>query len=402
MLYKALCLLIIFFAVFLAACDRTAPTGTALPMTPVPLDDWPALGDDIDPAGLLAALEQSLIYLKRLPPEKDFVYGQDTYSAAHLIKSLEIFAQRFRQLGPGLELTKSLKQDFVLYTASGREGSGEALCTGYYEPMLSGSSEWSERYLWPVYAWPDDLIDVDLGLFDEDLAGRRLKGRVQDQRLVPYYTRNEIDRDKVLAARNLELFWIDDPIALFFLHVQGSGRIQLPDGTTVRLGYAGANGRKYRSIGRLMMDQGLIAPENMSMQSIRVWLESHPDQMAEILDHNQSYVFFKINEKGPMGNINVPLTPGRSVALDHLIFPKGALGWLQTRLPTVRSGEVTGWREATRFVLVQDTGGAIKGPGRIDLFFGHGPDQEAAAGRMKEKARLYFPVLKKTGAKPES
>jgi membrane-bound lytic murein transglycosylase A len=358
------------------------------------------LGDDSDQAGLLAALDQSQAYLKRLPPDKPMVYGPDTYAAAHLIKSLETFSQRFRQFGPGPELTKALKADFVLYAASGQDGSREALCTGYYEPELSGSPEWSERCLWPVYALPDDLIDVDLELFDQELAGRRLKGRLQGRDLVPYYSRHDIDRKKILAGRNLELYWVDDPIALFFLHIQGSGRIRLTDGTTARVGYAGANGRKYRSVGRLLLDKGLVDAADMSMQTIKSWLETHPEQMAEILDHNDSYVFFKRAEDGPRGNINVPLTPGRSVALDHLIFPKGALGWLQTRLPEVHSGEITGWQDRSRFVLVQDTGGAIKGPARIDLFFGYGPDQEAAAGRMKEKSFLYFPVLKKTAGTP--
>ena len=396
---KALLLIIIFFAVFLMACEGTRPTETTRPMVPVSPDKWPVLTDDLDQASLTAALEQSLAYLRRLRSDTSFAYGPDTYSAAHLIESLETFSQRLREFGPGPALTASLQHDFLLYASSGRKGSGQVLCTGYYEPLLSGSREWSERYPWPVYARPDDLVDIDLGLFDPELKGRKLKGRVQDHKMVPYYTRNDIDRRKVLAARGLELLWVDDPIALFFLHVQGSGRILLRDGATVRVGYAGANGQKYQSIGRLMLDRKLIEPEKMSMQSIRAWLEAHPDELAEILDHNPSYVFFKLQEDGPRGNINVPLTPGRSVALDHKIFPKGALAWVQTRVPEVRSGEVTGWREASRFVMVQDTGGAIKGPGRMDLFFGHGPDREAAAGRMKEEARLYFPVLKKTDEK---
>ena len=163
---------------------------------------------------------------------------------------------------------------------------------------------------------------------------------------------------------------MSDPVALFFLHIQGSGRIRLPDGSIMRVGYAGKNGRPYRSIGKYMLENKLAERKDMTMQGLRDWLRSHPSRMAEVMDHNESYVFFRKLNSAPVGNINVPLTPERSVALDHRIFPKGALAWLESRLPILAGEEVTGWQTFSRFVMVQDTGGAITGPGRLDLFFG--------------------------------
>ncbi len=364
-------------------------------MVRVPQGEWPDFNDDLDAGSLAGAIEQSRAYLRKLPPDRSFRYGQDAYTAAHLLESLDRFGALYSGLGPGKALREALSESFILYSSVGKEGRGEVLFTGYYEPLLHGSCQREAPYQWPLYLKPDDLLEVRLGDFDEALAGRTLKGRVEGNRLVPYYTRRDIDRLGSLDGRGLELVWVDDPVEAFFLHVQGSGRVLLTDGRTLRVGYADANGHAYRSLGRRMLDLGLIKQEELSMQSIRDWLTANPDRMDELLDHNPSYVFFRVLEGDAVGNINVPLTPGRSVALDHRIFPKGALAWIASRRPVVDQGQVAGWTDFSRFVLVQDTGGAIRGPARCDLFFGHGPDAEAAAGRLKEPGRLWFPVLKK-------
>jgi len=355
---------------------------------------WPELTDDLDRASLSQALKQSRVYLRRLPPDRAFKYGPDTYSAGHLLASLDAFERLYLSLKPGQPLTEALAQDFILYQSVGREGKGEVICTGYYEPLLHGSLNPGGRFRWPLYRKPDDLIEVNLGDFSAGLAGEQIKGRLQGRRLVPYYTRSDIDRQGALAGRNLELIWVDDPIALLFLHIQGSGRIQLPDGQVILVGYAGQNGRPFRSIGRRMLDLDLLSPEEMSMQAIRDWLAAHPEKALTFMDYNESYIFFRRLEDGPMGNINVPLTPNRSVALDRRIFPKGALAWLEARKPVVDSGQITEWQKFSRLVLVQDTGGAIRGPGRLDLFFGHGFEAEIGAGHMKEPGRLFFLVMK--------
>ena len=356
---------------------------------------WPDLADDLEQGSLFRTLEQSRAYLRRLPPERTFKYGPDVYPAAHLLASLETFERLYKNIGPGPALKQTLVTDFILYRSTGREGTGEVICTGYYEPQLNGSLIPDERYRWPIYSRPDDLIEANLGLFSPELTGKKIRGRLEGLRLLPYFSRREIDRQGALAGRGLELAWVDDPVDLFFLHIQGSGRIRLPDGQVIRVGYAASNGRPYRSLGKHLNELRILTLDEMSMQAIKDWLSAHPEQTAALLDHNESYIFFRLLEGDPVGNINVPLTPGRSVALDHRIFPKGALAWLQTRVPEVISGRIDHWRASSRFVLVQDTGGAIRGPGRLDLFFGHGREAELSAGHMKEPGTLFFLILKK-------
>ncbi|MEW5724130.1 MAG: MltA domain-containing protein, partial [Thermodesulfobacteriota bacterium] len=321
-------------------------------------------------------------------------YGEDAYTAAHLLASLDEFERLYKKTGPGPEMSRELKNRFVLYRSVGSDGKGRVLFTGYYEPELAGALAPDERFRWPVYGPPDDLIEADLGAFLPELEGSTIKGRLEGRRLVPYYSRQEIDRQSVLTGRGLELAWVDDPVGLFFLHIQGSGRLRLPDGRVVRIGYAGTNGRPYRSLGRHMIEQGLLNQAETSMQAIRTWLAAHPEQAPGLLDYNPSYVFFRMLEGEVVGNINVPLTPGRSAALDHKMFPKGALAWISGRKPTAQGGQVSKPAEFSRFVLVQDTGGAIKGPGRLDLFFGHGPEAELEAGHLKEPGQLFFLVLR--------
>jgi len=376
------------------AAPPLKPVTSQTAMVRVETNRWPDLTDDLDPESLIRAIDQSRTYLRRLPPDSGFRYGPDVYTAAHLSASLEKFASLLQILGPGPDLKKALARDFVLYQSVGEHGRGEVLFTGYYEPELRGSLIRQDPFIWPLYARPDDLIDVNLGDFSSELAGVQIRGRLEGRRLLPYYTRREIDREKALTGQGLELAWVDDPVALFFLHIQGSGRLRLPDGQLANIGYAASNGRPYRSLGRRMIEMGLLDREGMSMPAIKDWLAAHPDRTPELLDYNESYVFFRFLENGPLGNISVPLTPGRSVALDHRLFPKGALAWIESRKPLIESGRISKWLDFSRFVLVQDTGGAIKGPGRLDLFWGHGQEAETAAGRMKETGRVFFPVLK--------
>ncbi|MFH1091106.1 MAG: murein transglycosylase A, partial [Pseudomonadota bacterium] len=341
-------------------------------------NQWPNLLDDLDPGSLFLALEQSRVYLRRLPPDRVFHLGADSYTARHLLASLTAFEKLYGELGPGDRLTQALSRDFVLYKNTGRDGQGEMLCTGYYEPVLQGSLTPDDQYKYPLYGRPLDLISVNLRNFSNDFPAETIKGRVQGHRLIPYYTRHDIDRRGALTGQGLELAYVDDPIALFFLQIQGSGQIRLPDGKIIQLGYAESNGRPYRSLGRLMIDQGLIRQEDASLQAIRDWLQNRPDQAQDLMDHNQSYIFFRRLEHGPVGSLNVLLTPHRSVALDHRIFPKATLAWLKFRAPLVSGKQVKDWREVSRFVLVQDTGGAIRGRGRLDLFFGSAPEAETA------------------------
>jgi membrane-bound lytic murein transglycosylase A len=269
------------------------------------------------------------------------------------------------------------------------------LFTGYFEPTIAGSLTPDDHYRYPIYGVPDDLVNIDLAKFRSKYKGERLVGRVQGKRVVPYHSREEIDSGDVLAGKGYELAWVANPIDIFFLHIQGSGRIRLPDGEFLRINYAGSNGWPYRSVGRLLIEEDHIPKEVMSMQAIRKHLLKHPEQTTEVLNHNPSYVFFRKADEGPLGSIGVVLTAGRSIATDSRLFPRGALAFIECEKPIfAQDGVILGWQPFGRYVLNQDTGGAIKGAGRVDLFWGNGPYSRIAAGHLKHEGSLYFLLIK--------
>lgn len=259
------------------------------------------------------------------------------------------------------------------------------LITGYYEPLLHGSWTRTERYHYPIYRAPDDLLSIELGSVYPELRGKRLRGRLSGRRVVPYYSRAEID-DAASPLAGDELLWVDDPVALFFLHIQGSGRVQMTSGETVNVGYAQQNGYPYTAIGRTLIARVGFEPDQIDAPTIRAWLAAHPAEAQTVMNTNASYVFFRVldpNLPGPLGALGVPLLPRRTIAVDPAYIPLGIPVWLDTELPD-------GDASYRRLVFAQDTGGAIKGPLRADLFFGDGPEAEAYAGRMKERGRLYL------------
>lgn len=264
----------------------------------------------------------------------------------------------------------------------------EGLFTGYYEPELKGSRARGGGFETPLMKRPPDLVAVELGDFRADWRGERIAGRVVDGRLKPYETRAQIEAG-ALDRLNLGFLWVDDPVAAFFLQVQGSGRIDLPDGSQVRVGYDGQNGWPYVAIGRVMIERGLIDREIATMPGIRAWLAAHPAEIKDILDANASYVFFReIAGDGPVGSEGVVLTPGRSLAVDTKFLPLGAPFWLDAATDAGR---------IERLLIAQDTGGAIRGPVRGDVFWGHGADAERRAGSMRAHGG-YFLLLPKTVA----
>jgi membrane-bound lytic murein transglycosylase A len=266
---------------------------------------------------------------------------------------------------------------------AGNNGSADGLFTGYYEPELHGSRHSGGRFTIPLYGRPVDLVTVDLGDFDESFKGKRIAGRVSGGALRPYATRAEIEAGAV-AGKASELLWVDDPIDLFFLQIQGSGRVILDDGTMVRVGYAAQNGRSYRSIGKVLVDRGQLPLDEVSLQSLKDWLRSHPSEAKSLMDENASYVFFReLSGDGPDGAEGVPLTPGRSLAVDPKFVSYGVPIWLDIESP--KKGE-----RIQRLVVAQDTGGAIKGPVRGDLFWGFGPEAEAMAGPMRSRGDYYL------------
>ncbi len=276
-------------------------------------------------------------------------------------------------------------------------GRATGLFTGYYEPSLRGSRERRAPFLTPLHGLPKDLINVDLGAFSDELQGKRIVGRLQGRRLTPYPERQGIVAG-ALAGRGLEIVYVDDPVDAFFLHIQGSGRVQLANGEEMRLGYAGGNGRRYYAIGRELIKRGILSKENVSMQSIRAWLSANPKQGAEVMDLNASYIFFReLKGDGPLGALGVALTPGRSIAVDRRLIPLGIPLWLQASHPAADPGQ--GDRPLHRLVLAQDTGGAIKGGVRGDMFWGHGARAAAIAGRMKNAGQWFLLLPKALAAR---
>lgn len=262
-------------------------------------------------------------------------------------------------------------------------GSNSAFITGYYDVLLQGSRNFKPGRT-PIYGVPDDLLTIDLGDLYPELKNKRVRGRLQGQRVVPYWDRRDIDNGKAKLNAKV-LAWANDPIDAFFLHVQGSGRVQLEDGSLLRLGYADQNGQPYRSIGKWLVDHGELTLEEASMQSIRAWAIAHPDRVQELLDADPSFIFFKIlpPTAGAQGALNVALTNGSSVAVDPEFIPLGAPIYLSTTRPDNNAA-------LHRLVHAQDTGGAIRGPLRIDLFWGDSTEAANLAGIMKQSGTLWL------------
>lgn len=258
---------------------------------------------------------------------------------------------------------------------------GDALVTGYYEPIVPGALQPGGRYRSPLYRPPPELVSIDLGQFRDTLAGERLVGRIEQGRVVPMPSRAEIEAG-AFKNRGLEIAWLADPIDAFFLHIQGSGRLKLDDGRTIGVGYAGKNGHAYTAIGRELVRRGALAADAVSMQTIRAWLKQNPAAAPALMAENASFVFFRLSDgEGPVGSQGAVLTPGRSLAVDPAYLPFGLPVWIETADPLAPASPLT------RLAIAQDTGGAIKGPLRFDLFWGAGAQAEAAAGAMKSRGR---------------
>jgi len=289
-------------------------------------------------------------------------------------------------------LKQLIESRFTPHELSDSKGSRSGLVTGYYEPLLKGSRTRGGPYQIPLYRTPKDLINVDLSSVHPEIKSLRLRGRLEGNRVVPYPTRAEIERKGLLAGE--ELLWVDDPVEAFFLQVQGSGRVQLPSGEVVRVGYAEQNGYPYRSIGRYLIDKGELKPNDASMQSIKAWVAANPHRRDEVLHQNPSVVFFREittlpAAQGPLGSMGLPLTAGRSIAIDPRYVSPGSLVFMTTRVPKPGAPPRDPGITFQRLMIAQDTGTAITGPHRSDIFFGTGAEAGEVAGRMRSDGTMF-------------
>ena len=352
--------------------------------------------DDLNKKSLVNAIEQSVVYLKRIPQNTLFKYGTIKYSAKEVIQSFNLFKMIIETSSTRGQMLDALNTQFLMFGSSSNP-EDKVMFTGYYEPVFKGSLTRTARFHVPVYKKPDDLKVLELGDFRNSLKDRTIVYRQIGNQIAPYYSRREIMENGILSKQNLEIAWMEDPIDLFFLQIQGSGILELPSGKLIKLAYAGANGRKYSSIGKLLVAENKMVLEDVSMESLRQYLENHPLEIKDILYHNKSYTFLQAKEEnvGPRGNINVPLTAERSVATDTFAFPKAALGYIITEVPDVTGNIENPTKRVLRFILNQDTGGAIRGSNRVDLFWGNGSIAEKSAGRMRSFGKIFFIIARK-------
>ena len=285
-------------------------------------------------------------------------------------------------------LRRFFETRFLPYLLTNPDGTTSGMITGYYEPLLHGSRKRTAKFSQPVLGVPPDLLTIELSDVLPDLKNMRLRGRLQGNKVVPYYSRADIvSREKDYADR--VLLWVDDAVELFFLQIQGSGRVRLQDGSLVRIGYADQNGHPYQSIGRVLVERGELKAEQASMQGIQTWARANPEKLNDLLNTNPSYVFFREvtggsikGNEGPQGALGVPLTPERSIAVDPRHVPLGAPVFLSTTRPNAPES-------LRRLMLAQDTGGAIRGVVRADFFWGFGPEAGAQAGRMRQQGQMW-------------
>lgn len=374
----------------LVGCAQTRPTATSAPRSPSPAPspsagsarvvtfaDLPGWVEDRH-AEALAAFVAGCRAIKADKPLAAICASARNVSAGDDAGARAFFESRFEPVA-----------------LSNGNGSAEGLITGYYEPVIRACRAPTPVCRVPVHGVPDDLITVDLVSIDPELKGKRLRGRLDGRRLVPYASRAEIEARNgsgsaaANPARPLPapvLAWAVDPVDVFFMQVQGSGRLQFEDGSVLRLGYADQNGHPYRPVGRSLVEQGALPREGVSMQSIREWLAAHPSERSAVLATNPSYVFFRelpASDEGPVGSLGVPLTPARSLAVDVNAVPLGSPVWLATSDPDDGS-------PIQRLMAAQDTGGAIRGTVRADLFWGRGEYAAAKAGRMQQPGRVWL------------
>ncbi len=358
----------------------------------------PEIVDDLPLETLISALKENIQALK-VSHVQNLTFGKRILSKDRYIEFLKYLLETAQQSQePDAKKNFLLKiQDQVEFMeVYGGKAWGEILMTSYYEPVIQGSLKPTSVFTQPLYRAPKNILMLSMDQFNlkfENGGSRDLRGRLEGNRVLPFYTREEIDVQKVLKNKNLEICWVD-PVDAFILQIQGSGVVELNSGKQIRLAYAEKNGQSYESIGKFISDK--IPLEQLNLHTLESYLRSLPPvEMQSLLNKNPSYVFFKPATSNALTALGVSATPGRTIATDRKFFPKGALAYVVSTKPTEdSSGMVQQWVPMSRFVLDQDVGGAIQGGGRVDLFWGRGVEAKKFAGLMKQSGTLYYIVPK--------
>jgi membrane-bound lytic murein transglycosylase A len=390
-----LLLLVIQVSILLGWWLLAPPEAGPLRLTPVKFSELPGWTQN-DPRAALAAFRRSCAALKKKSPMSRM--GGAGYAGS--VGDWQGACAAAPTNASDAQAARTFFENWFAPVAVSAGDVREGLFTGYYEPHLRASRTRHGAYQAPIYGLPDDLISVDLGQFRDALKGEHIAGRVEGHTLVPYATRAEIDAKGVDHAP--VLFYGDDPVTVFFLHIQGSGRVLLDDGAIVRVAYAGQNGQPYTAIGRTLIAQGALTKENVSLQTIRAWLKANPQNARQVMETDKSFVFFSEQpvgdaSLGSAGSEGVALTAGASLAVDLRLHPLGAPFFVSTNVPDPNTAKPD--RAFNRLLIAQDTGGAIKGPVRGDVFWGFGKDAEEIAGRMKSHGMLFVLLPKSVAAK---
>jgi len=339
------------------------------------------LVDDAPVSSLQQTLARSRDYLEKLPPDRSFTALDRQVTAGELAGMLQALSDP----ASAEDDSQQICDRFHVYRVETPNG---LLVTGYYQPELPARRTRSESFRYPLYRIPNDLVDVDLSQFCPSCNRKVIQGRVQDGKLVPYYSRADIDAG-ALAGRGDEIAWLDDSVEAFFLHVQGSALLRFDDGVQMQVSYSDSNGRPYTSLGRVLVEQGKMERGAVSLQTLKDYLRTHPAEQAPLMETNQRYIFFRPVITGPIGSIGVPLTAGRSIAADAGVYPPGSLAFVRV-LARDQSDAASDAPVFSRLVAIQDAGTAIAGPGRIDVFFGTGATAESIAGELRNPGELYL------------
>lgn len=376
-----------------------APTAKPVSLRLLAESELPRFEDSFKShAGLVKAAKKSLKYLEKQTGR--FRIADRDYAPGILIDSIaELLVLLDKNLGPD-DFNAEIRKNFDVFQSVGLDGAGKVVFSSYYQPVLEASLKKSPKYQYPLYRRPPDMVNIDLSEFDKKYNGETLVGRVtKDKTLVPYYNRDHIDSHKALAGKGNEIAWLKDKFDVLDLHIQGSGILKLAGGKEVLAQFAATSAHPYNSAAQLLVKSGAIARDEITHDKVRAYFRAHPESQDWVMGSNPRYTFFKLaplpEDGEPFGTINESLSPARSIAIDPGIIPLGAIAFFSTTSPQAdKEGRLLGMFPTSRFALCMDTGGAIKGPGRVDIYAGHGPQAATTARGQWNDGQLYILIKK--------